>query len=293
MLDTARRKDPQLQWVCADLASLDLDERFDVVVMAGNVMIFVEPGTEAQVVARMAAHLVPGGRLVAGFQLGQTLGLEAYDAVGGGGRARARSPLRHVGRRPVHRRRPLRGVGAPPGRVPVTLRLGGPPRRLGRSAHVAGRSCRQRQGERTCPLVGAGGVWRCSSASASASAPWPSPATTAVTRSTSRSWPTRSGLPAEHRANAVSVPRRLASVSQRDLRRRPSLRAHRDRQGRAAGVRRHPRAATTSARGAGVRQRELGLRRRRADVRARRRTRRRCARPRIQPSPTTCRWPKS
>jgi SAM-dependent methyltransferase len=81
MLDTARRKDPQRQWICADLASLDLETRYDVVVMAGNVMIFVEPGTEAQVVARMAAHLVPGGRLIAGFQLGQTLGLEKYDSA--------------------------------------------------------------------------------------------------------------------------------------------------------------------------------------------------------------------
>ncbi len=82
MLDAARRKDPQRQWVCADLASLDLEARFDVVVMAGNVMIFVEPGTEAQVVERLTAHLVPGGRLVAGFQLGQTLGLEGYDEAG-------------------------------------------------------------------------------------------------------------------------------------------------------------------------------------------------------------------
>jgi SAM-dependent methyltransferase len=79
MLDAARRKDPQLEWVCADLASLDLDRRFDVVVMAGNVMIFVEPGTEAPVVARMAAHLAPGGRLIAGFQLGQSLDLDGYD----------------------------------------------------------------------------------------------------------------------------------------------------------------------------------------------------------------------
>jgi SAM-dependent methyltransferase len=79
MLDAARRKDPQLEWVCADLASLDLDRRFDVVVMAGNVMIFVEPGTEAPVVARMAAHLAPGGRLIAGFHLGQSLALDGYD----------------------------------------------------------------------------------------------------------------------------------------------------------------------------------------------------------------------
>src|SRR5438128_3806976 len=53
MLDTARRKAPQLPWICADLATLDLAERFDLVVMAGNVMIFVEPGTEPTVIARM------------------------------------------------------------------------------------------------------------------------------------------------------------------------------------------------------------------------------------------------
>jgi hypothetical protein len=29
----------------------------------------------------MAAHLVPGGRLIAGFELGQTLGLDAYDSA--------------------------------------------------------------------------------------------------------------------------------------------------------------------------------------------------------------------
>ena len=79
MLETARRKAPQLRWVEGDLALLALPTRFDVVVMAGNVMIFVEPGTEATVVARMAAHLEPEGRLVSGFELGQTLGLDRYD----------------------------------------------------------------------------------------------------------------------------------------------------------------------------------------------------------------------
>jgi hypothetical protein len=59
----------------ADLALLDLRDhegirrRFDVVVMAGNVMIFVEPGTEGAVVARLVDHVTPGGYLIAGFQL--------------------------------------------------------------------------------------------------------------------------------------------------------------------------------------------------------------------------------
>lgn len=55
-------------WVDADLAALDLTERFDLVVAAGNVVVFLEPGTEPAVVARLAAHLVPGGLLVSGWR---------------------------------------------------------------------------------------------------------------------------------------------------------------------------------------------------------------------------------
>jgi SAM-dependent methyltransferase len=81
MLATARREAPDLRWVEADLVALDLEERFDVVVTAGNVMIFLAPGTEGSVVARLAAHLVPGGRLVAGFSLAEGgYGLASYDA---------------------------------------------------------------------------------------------------------------------------------------------------------------------------------------------------------------------
>ena len=69
MLDTARAKAPQLTWRIADLATLDLGRTFDAVVLAGNVMIFVTPGTEATVIAGCAAHLAPGGLLIAGFQV--------------------------------------------------------------------------------------------------------------------------------------------------------------------------------------------------------------------------------
>ncbi len=70
MLDTARAKAPDLDWRLGDLATVELPPaRFDVVVLAGNVMIFVEPGTEAAVIANLAPTLVPGGVLVAGFQL--------------------------------------------------------------------------------------------------------------------------------------------------------------------------------------------------------------------------------
>jgi len=82
MLEQARRKAPDLPWVEADLAELDLGRTFDVAVAAGNVLIFVAPGTEAAVVARLAAHLHPGGRLVAGFQLRPGgLDLATYDGL--------------------------------------------------------------------------------------------------------------------------------------------------------------------------------------------------------------------
>lgn len=80
MLGQARQKAPELPWVEADLATLDLGRRFDVVVLAGNVMIFLAAGTEAAVVATMALHLTPGGALVAGFQLQLgRLDLATYD----------------------------------------------------------------------------------------------------------------------------------------------------------------------------------------------------------------------
>ena len=82
MLATARRRSPELTWHCADLASVDLQRTFDVVVLAGNVMIFLAPGSEERVVANMARHLAPGGVLMAGFQLQPgRLGVERYDEI--------------------------------------------------------------------------------------------------------------------------------------------------------------------------------------------------------------------
>jgi 2-polyprenyl-3-methyl-5-hydroxy-6-metoxy-1,4-benzoquinol methylase len=80
MLDTARRRGPDVEWVVADLVDLDLGRTFDVVVMAGNVPLFTAPGTNAAVVAGCARHVAPGGALLAGFQLGRRYTLDEYDA---------------------------------------------------------------------------------------------------------------------------------------------------------------------------------------------------------------------
>jgi SAM-dependent methyltransferase len=78
MLATARRVAPGIEWVEADLTTLDLGRTFDVVVLAGNVPLFVSPGTQAALLARCAAHT--GGVLVAGFSLDRGYGLERFDA---------------------------------------------------------------------------------------------------------------------------------------------------------------------------------------------------------------------
>ncbi|HUF53041.1 MAG TPA: methyltransferase domain-containing protein [Dehalococcoidia bacterium] len=82
MLATARRKAPDVDWRLADLSDVELGRAFDAIVMAGNVMIFLQPGTEGAVLANMARHLAPGGVLIAGFQL-QTgrLTLARYDEL--------------------------------------------------------------------------------------------------------------------------------------------------------------------------------------------------------------------
>ena len=82
MLGTARRKAPDVDWQLGDLSTVDLGRPFDAIVMAGNVMIFLEPGTEGAVLANMARHLSPGGVLIAGFQLQPgRLTLGRYDEI--------------------------------------------------------------------------------------------------------------------------------------------------------------------------------------------------------------------
>ncbi len=82
MLKSAREKAPQIEWIQADLLGLDLERQFDIVVAAGNVMIFLAAGTEESVVRDLAKHVARGGLLVAGFQLGPNrLSLAAYESA--------------------------------------------------------------------------------------------------------------------------------------------------------------------------------------------------------------------
>jgi 2-polyprenyl-3-methyl-5-hydroxy-6-metoxy-1,4-benzoquinol methylase len=69
MLAQARHKAPQLDWRWGDLATIDLDKLFDCIVMPGNVMVFLTPGTETAVLHNLTRHLKNNGLLVAAFEL--------------------------------------------------------------------------------------------------------------------------------------------------------------------------------------------------------------------------------
>lgn len=75
MLAEARRTDPRIRWVQADLAdptvtmTADDGDPFDLVLCAGNVVPLVAAGAEAIAVATMARQLRDGGLLVTGFGL--------------------------------------------------------------------------------------------------------------------------------------------------------------------------------------------------------------------------------
>jgi 2-polyprenyl-3-methyl-5-hydroxy-6-metoxy-1,4-benzoquinol methylase len=79
MIQEARRRAPELAWVDADLATLALGRRFDVVVLAGNVPLFCPVATRSALVEACAAHVVSGGVMVAGFQLDHGYLLADYD----------------------------------------------------------------------------------------------------------------------------------------------------------------------------------------------------------------------
>lgn len=71
---------PGPSYAVGDLSELELDaEPFDIAVCAGNVMVFLAAGSEQAVIARIASHVRPGGRLVFGFRRSMDYSYEAFD----------------------------------------------------------------------------------------------------------------------------------------------------------------------------------------------------------------------
>lgn len=84
LIAAARQDHPGPLWLVADLADLDLAshgvvEPFGGAVLAGNVMAFVAPGTEAKVLSSVATHLCPDGVVVVGFGTDRGYPLRDFD----------------------------------------------------------------------------------------------------------------------------------------------------------------------------------------------------------------------
>jgi SAM-dependent methyltransferase len=72
LIAAAAEDHPGPTWLVSDLSALDLaamgqPDPFDAAVLAGNVMAFVAPDTETQVLRRIRGHLKPDGFVVVGF----------------------------------------------------------------------------------------------------------------------------------------------------------------------------------------------------------------------------------
>jgi 2-polyprenyl-3-methyl-5-hydroxy-6-metoxy-1,4-benzoquinol methylase len=85
LIAAAQEDHPGPTWLVADLSELDLSARgeaqpFDAAIIAGNVLIFVAPGTEPAVLSRVAQHVRGDGIVVAGFALDAGYSLAEFDA---------------------------------------------------------------------------------------------------------------------------------------------------------------------------------------------------------------------
>ena len=84
LIDAANHDHPGPHWLVADLAELDLaaqgePEPFDAAVLAGNVMVFLAPRTEVEVLARVGAHVRADGFVIVGFHVNRDLALDDFD----------------------------------------------------------------------------------------------------------------------------------------------------------------------------------------------------------------------
>ena len=84
LIEAAAADHPGPTWLVGDLAELDLAahgqaEQFDAAVLAGNVIVFVAPGSETDVLSRVAAHVRPDGFVIVGFHTNRHLALDDFD----------------------------------------------------------------------------------------------------------------------------------------------------------------------------------------------------------------------
>ncbi len=124
MLAEARRAAPDLTWVESDLLDLgpaDVGAPADLVVLAGNVVVYLAPGTEAALPPHLAGWLAPGGLLVAGFAADRHVSPRDWDGLVRGGRPRARREPRRLGRLAARRGRRRVPRQRPPQEILTTM----------------------------------------------------------------------------------------------------------------------------------------------------------------------------
>jgi len=86
MIAEARRRDPSIEFIEHDLATLDLARTFEIVLLAGNVPLFCPEPDRAALVERCATHVAAGGLLVSGFSLERGYELSSFgDAASAAG----------------------------------------------------------------------------------------------------------------------------------------------------------------------------------------------------------------
>ncbi|MBD0862460.1 class I SAM-dependent methyltransferase [Gordonia sp. zg691] len=83
LIQAAEEDHPGPRWLVSDLAELDLpargiEEPFDIIVSAGNVMAFLAPSTRVTVLERLRAHLREDGRAVIGFGAGRDYAFDDF-----------------------------------------------------------------------------------------------------------------------------------------------------------------------------------------------------------------------
>ena len=106
MIAAARAKSPDQRWIVADLADLALPDRFDVVVLAGNVVPYIAADRRAAAVEACARHLAARRRARRGLRAASGMaGPRRGRRVVQVRRAHARRPLGHLGPAALHRRR--------------------------------------------------------------------------------------------------------------------------------------------------------------------------------------------
>lgn len=88
LIEAARSQHPETPYAARDLLDVTpawlVDQghptAYDIVVLAGNVLVFLAPGSERAVLERMRDVLRPGGRLVAGFATDRDYSVADLDA---------------------------------------------------------------------------------------------------------------------------------------------------------------------------------------------------------------------